>query len=456
MKFGGSLIDFSGANIPLVVKRISEMKESKHFGPLAVFSAPKGVTNQLQEIGKSKALGREYNLNSIFDSYMRLASTYVKNDLLREFRVELDRYRREVEETIQRVDKRFDGLIKARLLTSGGELVTAALMSYVLRSQDLECTHLEKKIWPIMTDDNFENATPDFQLSRRNISGLRAYLESGKTVCFAGFLGTTHDGLETLLGRGGSDQSAVFLSCLLRDHYDVETMLLKETPVESADPLIVKDQARQRIPIMTYNEASKATMLGMKIVQNAAVRLASSCGLPIIVAPLHDLELKTVIQAQDPTSQIVKCVTGVRNCAIITMSNDKSRSLEDCLRLWEGYDGFLDLGAEVIDTGQVLRDFLILDGDFVRTHEEQLRAFDKDMRVEYDLGVVALIGDRMRSSAGVASMAIRALPNINIKRGIFAPHTSQIILVVSGEDVSETVRAIHHQVNKIYENSILQ
>jgi len=293
MKFGGSLIDFSGANIPLVVKRISEMKESKHFGPLAVFSAPKGVTNQLQEIGKSKALGREYNLNSIFDSYMRLASTYVKNDLLREFRVELDRYRREVEETIQRVDKRFDGLIKARLLTSGGELVTAALMSYVLRSQDLECTHLEKKIWPIMTDDNFENATPDFQLSRRNISGLRAYLESGKTVCFAGFLGTTHDGLETLLGRGGSDQSAVFLSCLLRDHYDVETMLLKETPVESADPLIVKDQARQRIPIMTYNEASKATMLGMKIVQNAAVRLASSCGLPIIVALLHDLELKT-------------------------------------------------------------------------------------------------------------------------------------------------------------------
>jgi len=138
------------------------------------------------------------------------------------------------------------------------------------------------------------------------------------------------------------------------------------------------------------------------------------------------------------------------------MSNDKSRSLEDCLRLWEGYDGFLDLGADVIDTGQVLRDFLILDGDFVRTHEEQLRAFDKDMRVEYDLGVVALIGDRMRSSAGVASMAIRALPNINIKRGIFAPHTSQIILVVSGEDVSETVRAIHHQVNKVYENSILQ
>ena len=456
MKVGGSLIDFSGANIPLVVRRISEMKEAKHVGPLAVFSAPRGVTNQLQEIGKSKALGREYDLNSIFDSYLGLASTAVRDDLLKEFRVELDRYRREVEETIQKVDKRFDGLAKARLLTNGGELITATLMSYVLRSHGMDSICLEKKIWPIVTDDNFENATPDFQLSRKNLSRLQAYLESGKIVCFAGFLGTTHDGLETLLGRGGSDQTAVFLSCLLRDYYDVETMLLKKTPVESADPSIVKDQALQRIPIMTYNEASKATMSGMKIVQNAAVRLASSCGLPIIVAPIHDLELKTVIQAQDPTSQIVKCVTGVRNCAIITMSNERSRSLEDCLRLWEGYDGFLDLGAEVMDTGQVLRDFLVLDGDFVKTHEEQLRAFDKDMIVEYGLGVVALIGDRMRSSAGVASMAIRALPNINIKRGVFAPHTSQIILVVSGEDVSEAIRAVHHQVNKVYENSILQ
>ena len=78
------------------------------------------------------------------------------------------------------------------------------------------------------------------------------------------------------------------------------------------------------------------------------------------------------------------------------------------------------------------------------------------MIVEYGLGAVALIGNRMRSSTGAALTAIRALPNINIKRGVFAPHTSQIILVVSGEDVSEAIRAIHHQVNKVYENSILQ
>ena len=71
--------------------------------------------------------------------------------------------------------------------------------------------------------------------------------------------------------------------------------------------------------------------------------------------------------------------------------------------------------------------------------------------IEYSVGVVTLIGDRMKYSSGVASMAIGAIPQINIKRGIFAPHTSQIILVVEENKVGETVAAIsakRHEMNK--------
>jgi len=59
------------------------------------------------------------------------------------------------------------------------------------------------------------------------------------------------------------------------------------------------------------------------------------------------------------------------------------------------------------------------------------------------VGVVTIIGDGMRHSSGVASIAIGAIPQINIKRGIFAPHTSQIILLVDENKVGETVAAIH-------------
>ena len=134
VKFGGSLIDLSGTNIPLIVKCISEMKALKDVGPIAIFSAPKGVTDKLIAIGEAKALGRSYDLDAIFTSYSRLASDYVKNDLIAEFHKELDKHRRYVEDTLLKVDRRFDGSARAKILTSGGELPTAALMNYVLRS----------------------------------------------------------------------------------------------------------------------------------------------------------------------------------------------------------------------------------------------------------------------------------------------------------------------------------
>ncbi|WP_455368606.1 amino acid kinase family protein [[Eubacterium] cellulosolvens] len=454
LKFGGSLIDLSGSNIPLIIERISKVKQAKDCGPIVVVSAPKGFTDRLQAIGEAKARGQDYrgrthSLDFVFGSYLGLASDYIRKDLLKEFEKELEKYKNDAQDAILKIEKRFEGSIKAKILTSGGELPTSTLISYILRSNYVDTVHLKKSDWPIITDDKFESATPDILLSRRSIKNIISLLEDGKVVSVAGFLGITHDNLETLLGRGGSDQTAVFLSYLLRDYFEVETILLKETPVQSADPAIVQDQQLQRVKVMTYNEASRATVSGMKIIQNAAVRLAMANNLSIKIAPLQDLDLEAIIQKEDPSPQIVKCVTGLTNCAIITMSSEKSRSLEDCLRLWEGYDDFIDLGIEVIGAGNVIRSFLILDADFIKRHENQLRSFDKEMSVEYDLGIVTLIGDKMRVSPGVASVAIGSIPHINIKRGIFAPYTSQIILVLAEKDVPDTIKAIHSQLDRI-------
>ncbi len=69
------------------------------------------------------------------------------------------------------------------------------------------------------------------------------------------------------------------------------------------------------------------------------------------------------------------------------------------------------------------------------------------MKVEYGLGVVTLVGDKMRDTPGVASIAISSIPRINIKRGIFAPHTSQIIIVVNETDIPDAIREIHRQLD---------
>jgi aspartokinase len=219
--------------------------------------------------------------------------------------------------------------------------------------------------------------------------------------------------------------------------------------VQSADPKVVKGQVTTHVAALTYNEAHKASMMGMKILQSPAIALARRFMQPLRVVPIDEPEKYSLIQSETSGSEIVKCLAGKAGCAILSMNDEKSRSLEDSLRIWEKRNDFMDLGAETLETGGRIRDFLFLDSEFLRKNEEKLRGFDKDLKVEYGLGVVTLIGDKMKDSAGVASTAISAIQGINIKRGIFAPHTSQIIIVVEEKNVNATVAAIHRKMAEL-------
>ncbi|MCW4054695.1 MAG: hypothetical protein NWE84_07235 [Candidatus Bathyarchaeota archaeon] len=442
-KFGGSLLDVEGKGLPKIINRIKELKARGSLGPIVVFSAPMGCTDELIRIGEAYAQSTSLPLDPVFNIYDRLAKLYVKGKQVEHALAELANYQRQTQEALASVNKRFSGNVKAKILTLGGELSMSALAEYILKSNNIESCRVPVQDWPIITDDNFDNAAPDYELSKKRVNALIEPLEDGKVVSLAGFLGVTTDGLETVLGRGGSDLTAVFTSCLLKGRYQTETLLFKDVPVQSADPKVVKGQKIEHVAALTYNEAHKASLMGMKILQSPAIAVARRFLQPLRVVPIDTPEQYSVIQSETKGEEVVKCLTGKAGCAILSMRDEKSRSLEDSLRIWEKRNDFIDLGAEALETGERIRDFLFLDSDFLRKNEEKLKGFDENLKIEYGLGVVTLIGDRMKDSAGVASIAIGAISGINIKRGIFAPHTSQIIIVVEEKNVNATVSAIH-------------
>ncbi len=444
-KFGGSLLDVEGKGITKIVKRIKEIREKDGCGPVVVFSAPMGVTDALIKIGESYAQECRLPLEPVFEVYEHLAKQYVKGKWLKQAQTEICNYKKITQTTLNSVNNRFSGHIKAKTLTLGGELAMSSLMDYILKSNDVDSCTLSLSEWPVVTDDNFEDALPNFEQSKKRLHTLIEPLEDGKVVSMEGFLGVTSDGLETILGRGGSDLTAVFASCLLKDVYSTQTLLYKDVPVQSADPKVVKGQKTEHVNALTYNEAHKASMMGMKIVQRPAIAMARRFGQPLMVVPIDDPEMFSVIEAEVSGGDVVKCLTGKKGCAILSMNDEKSRSFEDSLRIWERRNDFMDLGAETMETGERIRDFLFLDADFLKKNEEKLKGFDEGLKIAYGLGVVTLIGDRMKDSLGVASLAIGAISGINIKRGIFAPHTSQIILVVEEKNINATVAAIHQK-----------
>ncbi len=442
-KFGGSLLSVDGNNITAILDRVTALRRQNDLGPIIVFSAPNGFTDKLIQLGESCTQPGPIPIVDIFNVYENLAKKYVNSKYLNQAIIELKNYRRQLDDSLALVNKRFHGTVKAKVLTHGGELPTSVLMDFIMRSNGLDSCHIQKENWPIITDDNFETATPNFLLSKNQSKSLLEMLEAGKIVVLGGFLGITSDGLETLLGRGGSDLSAVFVSVLLKGKYNVETLLFKKMPVQSADPRMVRGQETEHIATLTYNEAHKASKMGMKIVQGDAISMAKQFEQSIKVMSMIKPEEFTLISSESDLAQTVKCVTGKSGCAILTMDDTNSRSFEDALRIWENCNDFLDLGIETLETGKRIRDFLFLDSDFLRKNEERLKGFDEDLTIEYGVGVVTIIGDGMKYSSGVASIAIGAIPQINIKRGLFAPHTSQIILAVDENKVEETVASIH-------------
>jgi len=78
-KFGGGLLDREGRTIPLILKRIKDLRKSDGFGPIAIFSAPQGYTDELIRAGESRAQSRaDVSIDPLFENYEKIARRHVK------------------------------------------------------------------------------------------------------------------------------------------------------------------------------------------------------------------------------------------------------------------------------------------------------------------------------------------------------------------------------------------
>ena len=159
-------------------------------GPIVVFSAPMGCTDELIKIGESYAHSQctPMSLESVFGIYARLASVYVSVELRKQALDELANFESLTQADLDSVNKRLSGSVKARILTLGGELAMSTLMDYVLKSNGLDSCHVSLEEWPIVTDDNFEDATPNYELSKNKVQASAQTIKGGKDSFFGRLL----------------------------------------------------------------------------------------------------------------------------------------------------------------------------------------------------------------------------------------------------------------------------
>jgi aspartate kinase len=480
-KFGGSALGVDGILIPKVVNRIKQIID-QNTKVVAVFSAPivdyekkvSSMTDVAIRIGKNYASSNPVEIEILRLVYEQIAVKHISNEkYYNEFIQNLEKFNRQVIVSLKQAaeNRRFVDVVRSRTLAYSGEITMSYLMDYVMRSHGIKSDHVDIQRWPIITDDNFEAANFMLGESMHNSSHLIDLVEHNEVVAIGGFIGKTVDGLETTYERGGSDRTAADTAILLHDHYKIKIDFEKDNAVLSADPRIVKDNL-QYVKYLSYNEARLAGMFGMKILDPVAIREIdnSNLDIPIVITDMTDPRNTTIIQ-QDITTiaaamddnqgeysnNLVKIVTGRRNCAIVRMESIAASYIIASLEKDKQYHEFVKLSPYKIDRGEITR-LLFLDGDYVRRHERHFRAYDPKVEIVYERGVVTLIGDLMWRMPKIASTASSTVGehDINILNLDAQEETSRILIIVEdkGTNVGDAVKAIHTKRIKVNSNNI--
>jgi aspartate kinase len=467
MKFGGSTLGEDGACIDKIIKRINEKIESQN-KVVAVFSAPlikyrdklSSMTDVAIHIGKNYAQSNPIEIDVLREVYENIASTNLSQEYQKKFSDEINRFHKEVIISLKQTaeNRRFVDVTRSRTLAYSGEIPMSYLMDYALRSKDMKSDHANIDQWPIITDDNFEAANFLIEESRKKARHFLELIEKNSVVTIGGFIGKSIDGLETTYERGGSDRSAADVAILLNENYKTELDFEKDNAVLSADPKIVKKEL-DSIKFLSYNEARLAGMFGMKILDPLAIKEIdnNNMDIPIVITNMNSPSNTTTISkvSADQSGNLVKIVTGKRNCVIVRMESIAASHLLASLESDKQYHDFLKLSPYKKEGIEITR-ILFLDGEYVRRNEHHFKAYDSKAEFVYDRGVVTLIGDNMWKMPKIASTTSSTVGEhgINILNLDAQEETSRILIVVDDSKVADAIRAIHAKRNRIDRDEI--
>src|SRR5690348_5470392 len=159
------------------------------------------------------------------------------------------------------------------LLLSTGEKRAAALLALALDRAGIPASAFDPSRLGLRTSGRNLNAEP----VRLNVGAIRKALDNSRVAVVPGFIGEMQDGRTSLLGRGGSDLSALFLAIHLR----ARCRLLKDVDgVYDHDPHV---SAARCYASLTWEDA---LCIGGRIIQQKALRFAREHGQSFEVASL--------------------------------------------------------------------------------------------------------------------------------------------------------------------------
>lgn len=326
MKFGGScLVNKKAFNKILKITKIYEDAKK-----VFVVSAFHGITDLLLKMAQNLEVSKEVDKNMalIEKKHIDIIENIFEEDSLHYIKAKdwVDNKLSELEEAF--ADIREFGLepYYQDYVLSFGEILSTYILNEYLQSKGLDSEFIpSNKI--IITNDEFNNAYPLYELTNKRIKNLVIpLLENPKKdtiICITGFIGRNKIGYITTLGRGGTDYTATIVARSLYDmgkDKDIKIILWKDVDgLLAINPKYIPEATL--IKNINYIEAKQIANFGAKVLHPKCLEAIEKKKIPLEIRNFDKpLEKNNFTRISDRTDkEQIKGISAVELATIITV-----------------------------------------------------------------------------------------------------------------------------------------
>jgi aspartokinase/homoserine dehydrogenase 1 len=437
------------------MQRVAAIVEADPSSCLAVvLSAARGVTDGLLSLIAAAERQEDIaqGLETVRNRHVDMATDLCDPHSASEFIHELDNDCRDINSILHGVQLTRAASGKTRDLVAGfGEIWSTRLFARFLRSrgkrqgvQWVDAREIVQVAWTPL------GPSVQWDASRERATALREH--NPATLIITGFIARDPKGLQTTLGRNGSDFSASIFADLL-DAGEIQ-IWTDVDGVLSADPRRVPDATV--IDSLSYHEAMELAYFGAKVIHPQTMAPAVEKKIPIWIRNTFAPEKAGTLICESPvSSHAVKGITSIERIALVNVEGAGMIGVPGTAERLFG--ALRDEGVSVILISQGSSEhsicFAVPEADAALTERTVRQAFDTELRqrqiqnVDLVAGcsILSVVGDGMAGTPGIAAAVFGALATAGVNIRAIAQGSSErnISAVIDERQSTRALRAVH-------------
>jgi aspartokinase/homoserine dehydrogenase 1 len=458
-KFGGSSVADAEC-----FKRVANILEELPAGRLGVvLSACRGVTDGLLGlVARAEAQDDAWrgDLDAIRARHNTIAEAVLSPEARQLYMAGFDRDKHDIEGILHTVKLTRSAAQNVRDLIAGyGEIWSTKLFRefFSARAKRPGAVQWVDARQCVVVEWGPLGPAVQWEESRRKLRELVPASFQG-TLIITGFIASDRRGVQTTLGRNGSDFSGSIFGSLL-DAAEIH-IWTDVDGVLSADPRRVPDA--KVIDALSYNEAMELAYFGAKVIHPQTMAPAVGRGIPIWIRNTFAPQKQGSLICAKPDSQLpVKGITSIENIAMVNVEGAGMIGVPGTAHRLFG--ALREEGISVILISQGSSEHSIccaIPGvEAERAARVVAAAFDREIKegqiqsieVDKELAILAVVGDGMAGLPGISGKVFNALGSAGVNVHAIAQGASErnISVVVDGKDATRALRgllslAAHH------------